>query len=216
MPVGKFQIRVCTVCGLRYPQAETEPDNLRCPYCLGETRKVLEKTLTQEVDKPPRFKGRSEINLVVMLDNVRSISNVGSIFRSSEGLGLKHIYLCGITPTPKQAEVRKTALGAEQYISWSYHKDAVEEIKSLQARKYQILALETVANSMPVNQLNESLLNGLRETVVVVGNEVTGIDPIILEIADQRIHIPMAGIKSSLNVAVAFAILAYTLVLRRY
>ncbi len=146
-------------------------------------------------------------NIAVLLDNIRSGWNVGSIFRSADGFGFSHAYLCGITPTPKQDAVRKTALGAEEYVTWSYHKNAVELVKGLKREGYKIFALEDNERSQPVCRMDN-----VTRTVLILGNEITGVDPELLDLADHIIKIPMRGQKRSFNVANAFSIAAYALV----
>jgi tRNA G18 (ribose-2'-O)-methylase SpoU len=212
MSAASFQIRVCQNpdCGLRYPLQQGQSFGERCPACLGQTVIALEQPLEREwtgaQDSPP-----SEIKLSVVLDNVRSASNVGSILRSADAFEFVHAYLCGITPTPESPEVRKTALGAERFVAWSAHKNAVQLIEGLKERGTSILALERERESIPIHS---ETLPGRSDTVLVVGNEVTGIDPGVLEIADRIVHLPMRGHKRSFNVAVAFAIAAQSLRLR--
>jgi 23S rRNA (guanosine2251-2'-O)-methyltransferase len=197
-----FEIRLCPNCGLRYPLIEDHPFGTRCPSCLSETETVRREQLAREVpldgDNLPRG-----IKLHVLLDNIRSAWNVGSILRTSDGFGVKHAYLCGITPTPEQAEVRKTALGAEGFVTWSFHPNGLEQVWNLRELGWQILALEKVQGSTPV----QAAMNWLRRapSVLVLGNEVTGIDPEVLALTDLVVHIPMHGQKRSFNVAVAFA-----------
>ena len=138
-----LQIRVCQNpdCGLRYPITETSTFGERCPVCLEQTKLVIEQPLIQEKDfdndqLPNNF------NLCVLLDNIRSALNVGSIFRSADGFGFHHIYLCGVTPTPESGEVCKSAVGAEQFVKWSAHKNAVELVEILKRQDYEIWAME--------------------------------------------------------------------------
>jgi len=208
MPAVSFQIRVCKSpeCGLRYPLLKDSPFGERCPVCSGETVSVFEQSTSQEIvqDKRPIS---LNTNLYVLLDNIRSALNVGSIFRSADGFEFSHIYLCGITPTPDLSEVRKSAVGAEQYVKWSSHKNAVELINSLKNLDYEIWALEKTRNSIAINTAIANF-HKPKCLLLVVGNEITGVDPGILEIADHITHLPMRGLKQSFNVAVAFAIAA--------
>jgi tRNA G18 (ribose-2'-O)-methylase SpoU len=208
MPAVTFQIRVCKnpECGLRYPLLKDSPFGERCPVCLGETIPVLERPIAQQTDEDKSPLSTS-IHLYVLLDNIRSALNVGSIFRSADGFNFNHIYLCGITPTPDLGEVRKSAVGAEKYVKWSSHKNAVELINSLKNLDYEIWALEKTRNSMAINTAIANFHKPKR-LLLVVGNEITGVDPGILEIADHTTHLPMRGQKRSFNVAVAFAIAA--------
>ncbi|MFZ5920881.1 MAG: TrmH family RNA methyltransferase [Chloroflexota bacterium] len=202
-----YQIRLCRnpECGLRYPLTEGHPFGERCPACLGETEAVhrggLEREVPREADDLPEG-----ARLRVLLDNLRSAWNVGSILRTADGFGFEHAYLCGITPTPEKAEVRKTALGAEAFVTWSAHPNALEQVQKLMDEGWTVLALEKVKASVPLQAATHLLLD--TPSVLVLGNEVTGVDPGILAEADRVVHIPMRGQKRSFNVAVAFAIAA--------
>lgn len=151
-----------------------------------------------------------------VLDNLRSLQNVGSIFRTAEGLGVAKLYLCGTTarPHPDQPWRRdhlalaKTALGAEKLVSWEYCSDTVALVDHLKKEGLTILALETTPNATPLTHYKPRQSG---EIGLVIGNEVTGINPKVIALADQVIKIPMVGQKESLNVAVAFGIAAFWL-----
>ena len=197
-----FEILLCHTCGLRYPLPEGHPFGDRCPSCLGETEVVRREQMTHEMPRegdklPEAFK------LHALLDNIRSAWNVGSILRTADGFGFGHAYLCGITPTPEQEEVRKTALGAERFVTWSKHPNGLQKVLELREAGWQILALEKVVGSVPIQLAAYWITQG--PSVLVVGNEVTGVDPDILAVANRVVHIPMRGQKRSFNVAVAFA-----------
>jgi 23S rRNA (guanosine2251-2'-O)-methyltransferase len=144
----------------------------------------------------------------VLLDNIRSAWNVGSILRSADGFGFSHAYLSGITPTPEVDAVRKTALGAEEYVTWSYHHNAVQLVKGLKKEGWTILALEEDERAVA---LSKGKRVKAEKTVLIVGSEVTGVDPELLDLADHILYIPMRGQKRSFNVANAFSIAAYDL-----
>jgi 23S rRNA (guanosine2251-2'-O)-methyltransferase len=143
-----------------------------------------------------------------LLDNVRSTFNVGSIFRSADGAAFQHLYLCGITPTPAHPKVAKTALTAEQTVAWSQHTNALDLAEALQGRGHHLWALEDApdATSLFAAQLPPPD----QPLVLIVGHEVTGVDPGLLALCDQVVALPMGGVKRSLNVAIAFGIAAYT------
>jgi tRNA G18 (ribose-2'-O)-methylase SpoU len=201
MSVSYFEIRLCKTCGLRYPLTEGHPFGVRCPSCLGETEVLRREQLVREVPREGDTLPEG-IKLHVLLDNIRSAWNVGSILRTADGFGFEHAYLCGISPTPEQAEVRKTALGAEESVTWSTHRNGLEQVQRLQEAGWLILALEKTKMSIPIQVASQWLKQG--QSVLVVGNEVTGVDPEILALADCVAHIPMRGQKRSFNVAVAF------------
>ena len=162
-------------------------------------------------------KGKS---LAVLLDNIRSAWNVGSILRSADGFGFAHVYLCGITPTADNESVTKTALGAEHSVPWSYHRDAVELVKALKTDGWKVYALEDDPRSIPLDEAlsgeGEFAFHASAEReVIIAGNEITGVDPDLLDLCDQIVYIPMRGEKKSFNVAIAFGIAAYALRARK-
>ncbi len=207
MPNPSYEIRVCTSCGLRYPVAAGHAFATRCPICMGETRLILRRELATEPrhSQPTAFDPTNS-RKAVLLDNIRSAWNVGSIFRSADGFGFRQIYVCGISPTPENEAVLKTSLGAEDSIPWSYHKDAVKLVKGLRHEGWRILALEEHEQARSI-ETEPTLEN----TVLIVGNEITGVDPQLLDMCDGILEIPMRGDKRSFNVAVAFAIAAYAM-----
>lgn len=211
-----FEIRICSNCGLRYPSLIGRAHGTRCPVCMGETRVALTRKLTTESNllpaPTPSPRNASQATgkwgkFSVLLDNIRSAWNAGSILRSAEGFGFAHAFLCGITPTPENDAVRKTSLGAEDAVPWSYHKDAVKLVKGLKAKGWKVYGLEDSATSTPLQQIS----NPKTDSVLIVGNEVTGVDPDLLDLCERVFHIPMRGEKKSFNAAVAFGIAAHTL-----
>ncbi len=198
-----FEVRVCKSCGLRYPLVKGNTFGERCPHCLGETTVVLKKNLSREtgLDKSRKTE---ELKLSVLIDNVRSAWNVGSILRTADGFGFNHAYLCGITSTPDQDAVQKTALGADEYVTWSYHKDAVKLVKGLRKEGWKVIAIEENDRAVEIRKATQ--LPG--RTIVILGSEVTGVDPELLDLADHTYYIPMHGGKRSFNVAIAFGVAA--------
>jgi 23S rRNA (guanosine2251-2'-O)-methyltransferase len=218
MDETSFEIRVCESCGLRYPLVEGHPHGTRCPICMGATRPVLRRELIIE---PPRANEQRNLSpsasvkkkaeRAVLLDNIRSGWNVGSIFRSADGFGFTHAYLCGITPTPENDAVQKTSLGAEDSVPWSYHKDAVQLVKGLRREGWIVFGLEEDPRGTAVDEIGPSAGAVRRDSVLIVGNEITGVDPGLLELCDRIVTIPMLGAKKSLNAAIAFGVAAYAL-----
>lgn len=199
-----YQIRVCQTpsCGLRYPITENHPFGERCPLCLGGTRAVLQKNLPQQENQPPNPAPARKIH--ALLDNIRSAWNVGAIFRTADGLGVEALHLCGITPTPENESVRKTALGAEKFVAWDYARNALTCAAELKAQGCQLFALEqderaTLDWASVISAVSAPL-------ILIVGNEVTGVDPALLDLCDAILELPMRGRKRSLNVEVAFGI----------
>jgi len=144
--------------------------------------------------------------IFVILDNIRSRENVGSIFRTADAAGVSKIYLCGITPRPPHEKISKTALGAETYVPWESYKQAGKLIKLLSSKHISIIALEQTRSSQNIFKFKPKF-----PLAIVLGNEVKGLSPAILKKCDKKIAIPMYGRKESLNVAVAAGIAVYSL-----
>ncbi len=146
----------------------------------------------------------------IILDNIRSVHNVGSIFRTSDALGVNKIFLCGCTPTPKdrfgreRKDLVKVALGAEKSIEWEYFKTTEEAIKKLKKEKFQIIALEQSKKSVDYKKVKAK-----GDTAIVLGEEVHGLNKKVLDLVDIITEIPMYGIKESLNVSVSFGVAAF-------
>jgi len=191
MSVPSFEIRLCQnpECGLRYPLVKNNIFGDRCPVCLGETQIVL----TQDLLSPNKqYKGKLPRNRIkyALLDNIRSAGNVGSIFRTTDGLGMEKLYLCGITPTPENEVVRKTSMRTEIAISWEYTPNAVEMAIELKSDGFSLIALEQDERAIDIGATRDLQLQNI---VIIVGNEVTGVDPELIKLCDQIIQIPMYG-----------------------
>jgi len=198
-------IRECTNknCLFRFPDSVSGQKLLYCPKCGEET--VIREEI--RIDNPPQNSKQADFsgnNLVVILDNIRSIYNVGSIFRTADGFGVERIDLCGITPTPQNLRFNKTSLGAESHVRWNYHLNAVAACQSLLKQGYQLIALENTDNSISIYNLKKDQL--AEKFALVLGNEKSGVDPAILRISNLTVSIPMHGYKNSFNVATAFGI----------
>ena len=153
------------------------------------------------------IKQRQRRPVRVLLDNVRSLYNVGSIFRTSDAAGVEKIYLCGITGKPPRAEIHKAALGAEQSVPWEYFENPVQIIQKLKAEGYQIVILEHTDQPQLYHKVKYEF-----PLCLVAGHEITGVSDEVVDLADMAIEIPMFGIKQSLNVAVAYGIAVYEIV----
>lgn len=200
------QVRQCMRpdCSLRYPQVTGHPYGERCPRCGASTRLVLERPLDSE---PIHTNGLStSLHLEVLLDNIRSAWNVGSMFRTADGLGIRALHLCGVTPTPDNTKVTKTSLGAEQSVAWCHYNDGVQAALTLRERGLHLWALERDSRAESLLELSFPLPD--EPLLLVVGNEVAGVDPGILELCERLVYIPMLGVKRSFNAAVAFGIAA--------
>lgn len=161
----------------------------------------MKKKTILELDRisQEEFKKKNKIPLIVILDNVRSLNNVGSVFRTSDAFLVKAVYLCGITATPPHPEIHKTALGAEDSVEWHYFEDTNVAVDKLHEEGYIVYAIEQVENSIILSDLQ---LNKDCKYAVVLGNEVKGVQQSVVDKCDQSIEIPQFGTKHSLNVSV--------------
>jgi tRNA G18 (ribose-2'-O)-methylase SpoU len=154
------------------------------------------------------FKAADKLPLTVVLDNVRSQNNIGSVFRTSDAFRVERICLCGICSTPPHRDIHKTALGAEESVAWSYHEETADCIRALKEEGYKIYAVEQVDDSIKLDALPESLGE---KVAVVFGNEVEGVQEELLPLCDGSIEIPQQGTKHSLNISCAAAIVLWEL-----
>lgn len=152
------------------------------------------------------FHRAEKLPLVVVLDQVRSLYNVGSVFRTSDAFRLTAIYLCGITATPPQPEIHKTALGAEDAVDWFYYEHTQEAVAALKSDGYEVLAVEQVEGSTMLQHLQLSLA---KKYAIVLGNEVKGVQQEVVDMCDGCVEIPQFGTKHSLNVSVTAGILIW-------
>ncbi len=154
------------------------------------------------------FKQASKLPVVVVLDNVRSLYNVGSVFRSCDAFRIEAVFLCGITATPPNNEIHKTALGGEDSVDWQYFADTRDAIAALREWGYYIYSIEQVEHSIKLQQLD---LHGQHHAgyAVVLGNEVKGVQQQIVDLSDACLEIPQLGTKHSLNVSVTAGIVVW-------
>lgn len=157
---------------------------------------------------PEEFAQADKYPLVVVLDNIRSVNNVGSFFRTADAFALERIVLCGICATPPSKEIHKTALGAEMTVPWSYEKETTRAIDQLREEGYRILAVEQVEGATPLNRFR--LTPGERYALVF-GNEVDGVSQEAVDRCDGALEIPQQGTKHSLNVAVSGGVVLWEL-----
>lgn len=154
------------------------------------------------------FKEAEKLPLVVVLDNIRSLHNIGSVFRTSDAFRIECIYLCGITATPPHAEMHKTALGAEFTVDWKYVNNTVEAVDNLKNEGYTVYSVEQAEGSI---MLNELTLDKNRKYAIVMGNEVKGVQQEVIDHSHGCIEIPQYGTKHSLNVSVTAGIVIWDL-----
>jgi len=162
----------------------------------------MKKLSMQELGRPSAeaFSQQSKIPLVLVLDNIRSGLNVGSLFRTADAFALEALYLCGITACPPHREILKTALGSTETVSWTAFENTTDALHAFREKGFQIWALE---QSTPRTWLNEFLMPQKNGVALVLGNEVDGVDNDVLALCDGALEIPQFGTKHSLNVAVA-------------
>lgn len=146
--------------------------------------------------------------LIIILDNVRSAFNVGSIFRTADAAGNVEIYLCGITPTPENTKVFKTSLGSEKNVKWHYFNNTKEAIKKLKEKGVPIYSVELTQNSKHFQKF-DYFKNQTKQIGLVFGHELNGVSQPILDMSDSCIYIPMKGIKESLNVGITASVLIF-------
>ena len=197
----------------------------------------MKKLTTEEMGRMSveEFRASEKLPLTVVLDNVRSLNNIGSVFRTSDAFRVEHIALCGITATPPHREIHKTALGAEESVEWSYHEDTAECVRALKEQGYKIYAVEQVDDSIKLGTqasrlqalgAQASRLHCATETVahpeagetpaypgvaIILGNEIEGVQESLLPLCDGCLEIPQYGTKHSLNVSCAAAIVIWEL-----
>jgi tRNA G18 (ribose-2'-O)-methylase SpoU len=158
------------------------------------------------------FRQSDKIPVVVILENIRSMHNVGSVFRTADAFLIESLYLCGYTPQPPHRNIHKTALGSTETVKWFYFGSAVEAIDQLKLEGYSIWGIEQVERSV---KLNNTVINKTEKIAIVFGNEVEGISNEVLKLCDGCIEIPQLGMKHSLNVSVAAGIVLWELVRSR-
>lgn len=204
-----FQVYQCVreSCRLRFSLEAGKLVSLRCPLCRASVEPAGMPYGRQSV--PASARTAPGPQLEVLLDNIRSAWNVGSMLRSADGAGVSRVHLCGVSASPDNPKVAKTALGAERSMPWQHAPDGLRLARDLKQSGLRLWALEG-------GEQAESLFDVRAEIpgapiLLVAGNELTGVDPGLLELCERVVCLPMAGVKGSLNVAVAFGIAVYFL-----
>lgn len=154
------------------------------------------------------FKSSEKTPIVIILDNIRSLNNIGSVFRTSDAFLVKKIYLCGITATPPNKDIHKTALGATESVIWEYFKDTKEVVDLLKEEDYQIISIEQVENAILLQDFTPDKNS---KYAVIFGNEVKGVQQKIVDLSDICIEIPQYGTKHSLNISVSAGVVIWDL-----
>ncbi|KOF04135.1 RNA methyltransferase [Roseivirga seohaensis subsp. aquiponti] len=170
----------------------------------------MRKLKNDELDRLTleEFKTTEKLPLVLILDNVRSMNNVGSAFRTSDAFAVEKIYLCGITAQPPHREINKTALGATESVDWEHAENTATLCKNLQQQGYKVLAVEQADNSTSLE--NFKIEEG-QKYALVFGNEVFGVEDDVIEVADGCLEIPQFGTKHSLNISVSIGVVLWDL-----
>jgi 23S rRNA (guanosine2251-2'-O)-methyltransferase len=154
------------------------------------------------------FKKTTKTPIIVVLDNIRSLNNVGAVFRTSDAFLIEKIYLCGITATPPHREIHKTALGATESVDWEYKENTLALVNELKAQGVVVAAIEQVENSV---MLDEFSLDATKKIAIVLGNEVKGVQQEVVSAADYCVEIPQKGTKHSLNISVSCGVVLWDL-----
>jgi 23S rRNA (guanosine2251-2'-O)-methyltransferase len=156
--------------------------------------------------KPGEFKQIEKFSIVIILDNIRSMMNIGSVFRTADAFRVEKLFLCGITACPPNKEIHKTALGATESVDWEYYEDTCEAVKNLRNEGYTVYALEQTTDSVSLNDFQPDRNN---RYALVFGNEVKGVSDEVLHCCDGSIEIPQFGTKHSFNVSVSAGIVIW-------
>lgn len=157
------------------------------------------------------YKKAEKNPIVIILDNIRSLNNIGSIFRTADAFRVESIYLCGITAQPPHREIHKTALGATDSVDWKYFNSTKEAVQELKNKAYQIIALEQANESIPLNHFSP---DPDCSYALILGNEIHGIEQNIVDISDHCVEIPQFGTKHSFNVTVSNGIVLWDMLLK--
>lgn len=152
------------------------------------------------------FKKTKKTSIIIVLDNIRSLHNVGSFFRTADAFQIEKIYLCGITGTPPNREIHKTALGATESVEWEHAASALDFLPELKKKGYQILSIEQTDKSIPLQNFQ---IHKENKFVLIFGNEVYGVSEDVIRVSDQAIEIPQFGTKHSFNVSVTGGIVLW-------
>ena len=154
------------------------------------------------------FKEAKKTPIVIVLDNIRSLNNIGSVFRTSDAFLIEKIYLCGITATPPHKDIRKTALGATESVAWEHKENTVTLVEDYKAKGYQTLAIEQAEKAI---MLNELAVDETAKYMLIFGNEVKGVSQEVVDCCDNVIEIPQFGTKHSLNISVSAGVVIWDL-----
>lgn len=161
---------------------------------------------------PEEVKLAEKIPVIVVLENIRSAYNVGSVFRTADAFLIQSIFIIGYSAKPPHKEIKKTALGAEETVDWKYYKTSVEAIEELRKEEFEIFSVEQAEKSIPLNQLEQRSTGKL---ALIFGNEVTGVEQSTILLSDGCVEIPQLGMKHSLNIATAAGVVLWEIVRKK-
>jgi 23S rRNA (guanosine2251-2'-O)-methyltransferase len=181
----------------------TKPDNVN--YFRAMQKRSMEELGRKTVEE---FRESPKSPIIVVLENIRSAYNVGSVFRTCDAFLIEAIFIVGYAARPPHKEIKKTALGAEETVTWEYFKTTAEAIEALRSRSYSVFAVEQAKNSIPLQAVNDQA----RPIAVIFGNEVTGVEQSTILLCDGCIEIPQLGMKHSLNIATAAGVVLWELI----
>lgn len=178
------------------------------PSALKIEGRNMRKLKNSELDRLSieDYKASEKTPITVVLDNIRSCNNIGSVFRTSDALRIEHIVLCGITATPPNKDIHKTALDAEKSVDWSYEKETTDAVQQLQEKGYKVYAIEQIEDSEMLPSFEPD-----GKIAIVFGNEVKGVNQKVVDLCDGAIEIPQFGTKHSFNISVSAGIVLWDL-----
>lgn len=170
----------------------------------------MRKLKNEELDRKTvvEFKTSAKTPIVIVLDNVRSLNNVGSVFRTADAFLVEAVYLCGITGCPPHKEIQKTALGATESVTWKYFKNTLDAMKELKENNYIVYAIEQAESAI---MLNNFMPSKRQKLAIIFGNEVKGVEQEVIDASTDVIEIPQVGTKHSLNISVSVGIVMWDL-----
>jgi 23S rRNA (guanosine2251-2'-O)-methyltransferase len=175
----------------------------------------MKKLSMDELDRKTvdEFKRSKKFPVIVVLENIRSMHNVGSVFRTADAFLIEAIYICGYTAQPPRKEIDKTALGATETVTWKYFSSSKEAIEDLQKNEYKIFSIEQVDKSISLEKFNELQIE---KVALIFGNEVTGVEAETISLSNGCIEIPQFGMKHSLNISVAVGIVLWEVIRNKF
>lgn len=197
--------------GFNLPAYGRKPDrSKKLPNWTELELTIMRKLKNEELNRldVELFKRAQKSPLIIVLDNIRSLNNIGSVFRTADAFLIDKIYLCGITATPPHKDIRKTALGATESVDWEYRKDTLELVEELKSKGHEIVSIEQAENAQMLNQFES---DKSKRYVLVFGNEVKGVSQDVVSASNTVLEIPQYGTKHSLNVAVSAGVVVWDL-----